>query len=122
MGDLFIDQLTRAIVRCMVGDGLPRVEDWPPDPAPAPEPPDALPLDAKLPPGVAWRRHTWIYAYCYVPDRVLHTSRKVVFSYLLPTVENAALAGRMAAAARKCRDAGGDADAVRAAGKGELGL
>lgn len=113
MNDLFVEQLTRAIIRCITHDGISHVEDWPPEAEPAPEQTGALAIDVKLPRGVTWNsKHDRIYAYCYV------ARCKITFSHLRPTAANAALAGRMAAAARACRDAGGDADAVRAAGKG----
>lgn len=112
--DPFIAQLDRAIARCDRGEGLPRVIDWTPEVA-APELDDVLPPGAPLPRGVTRHVNGNIYAYCYVRVSGLRKSHKVVFGQLSPTFDNAARAGRMAEAARACRDAGGDIEAVKAA-------
>lgn len=114
-GDLFAWSLYRAIKT---------IRTWGPIPdtiAPEPEPKPSLALDTKLPPGVARHaRSGKILAYVSLPRIRPAPAGKVVFPILPPTQENIDRCARVAWAARRCRDAGGDADAIKAAGMEEF--
>lgn len=116
--DPFVAGILDAWAQLAQGLGIPRVQDWH-----EPEPPtydDSAPvIDActKLGPGVTWHTgHELIYPYCYAPRFAGEKARKLTFGkHYRPTPKNAALCARIAAAARACRDSGGDEVDIRRA-------